>query len=112
MSRVELPNNVWSSLRTPSGSPLMEVTISNRSSFTWSRNVADSAAGTGCWLAAASPTLIPIARTMPPLQLLLISPHIQSKCSGLGLGLVDDDASAAPALFLIEARSAIVADRA
>ena len=45
MSSVWVPNNVCSPSRTPSGRPLMDVTISNRSSFTWARSSADGDTG-------------------------------------------------------------------
>src|SRR5262245_40220188 len=54
MSSVWLPNSVCSSSRTPSGSPLMDVTIWNRSSFTWARSAADNAVGGTAWLPATT----------------------------------------------------------
>src|SRR5688572_23665713 len=55
MSSVGVPNNVCSSLRTPSGNPLMDVEIWNRSSFTWARRASDTATGGGAaWQAATA----------------------------------------------------------
>src|SRR4030095_170749 len=54
ISSVWLPNNVCSPSRTPSGSPLMDVTIWNRSSFTWSRNAPGKAVGGTAWLPATT----------------------------------------------------------
>ena len=45
MSSDGLPNNVCSSSRTPSGSPRMDVTMPNGSSFTWARSAPDSTGG-------------------------------------------------------------------
>src|SRR6058998_2808662 len=64
MSSARLPNNVCSPLRTPSGSPPMDVTMPNRSSCTWARNAPDSAPASVAWLPAATADqrLTPIAQ--------------------------------------------------
>src|SRR5436190_20512748 len=49
MSRVLVPHSVWSSLRTPSGSPLMDVTMSNRSFVTWVRSASGSPPSGAVW---------------------------------------------------------------
>src|SRR5512134_859734 len=49
MSREPLPNNVCSASRTPSGSPLTDVTMANGSSCTWARTAADSEAPSVTW---------------------------------------------------------------
>ena len=53
MSSSRLPNNFCSPSRTPSGSPLMDVTIPKRSPCTWARRAPDSALASVAWLPAA-----------------------------------------------------------
>src|SRR5688572_18167537 len=64
MSSVGLPNNACSPSRTPSGSPRIDVTIWNRSFFTWARSVSDSAPVGTAWLpvTTADKRLTPIAQ--------------------------------------------------
>ena len=49
MSSERILNSVCSASRTPSGRPLMDVTIPKRSSFRWARSVPESAVGDGAW---------------------------------------------------------------
>ena len=54
MSSDPLPNSVCKPSRTPSGNPLMDVTIPNRSSFKWVRSSPGSAPVGAAWLARRS----------------------------------------------------------
>src|SRR5688572_1664243 len=82
MSSDWLPNSVCSSSRTPSGSPLMDVTIAKRSSFTWARSAPDSAAGGVAWSPAitASQTLTPIAHRSRVRRIGARIPKRRSRC--------------------------------